>query len=479
MIAFIMLCAFQPKLTEDIANFLYSEEKNTDNPSTQLQAKENTLDTFGSNMNEEAVSTERIKSIVSTVPNDDQYVVNDESEITPSENVVDRNGYEPIVENAEEIAEEDGEKLAEIIGYGETGEGLEFDTRFHPYYVMLNNTLKSLYRQIYANAMAVNPTFAPIEVVSVDQLKDVFTAVFGDHPELFWLDTAYECKYLPNGKCVQFSLQFNHTATNLEINKQEFENSANNIIQGTTDLDSDYDKEVYIHDTLISKIEYNLSAPLNQSAYSALVSGQTVCAGYARAYQYLMQKIGIPCYYCMGFAGEKHAWNIVSLDNEYYYVDTTWDDTNPNTYDYFNKSDKDYNSSHIREDLSIYLPACNGQNYRDLEITNIEEPVIDKRQSLQDFGFTIEDIKYSLEDYYEDCYDQVMRNGMGSYNFNTIISSKEIFNQILEAISNKTYFSGYADRALLDLGANKYYIEAYYEELQDGYYIISNIISIQ
>lgn len=265
----------------------------------------------------------------------------------------------------------------------------------------------------------------------------------------------------------------------MEINKQEFENSANNIIQGTTDLDSDYDKEVYIHDTLISKIEYNLSAPLNQSAYSALVSGQTVCAGYARAYQYLMQKIGIPCYYCMGFAGEKHVWNIVSLDDEYYNVDTTWDDTNPNTYDYFNKSDRDYNSSHMREDLSIYLPACNGQNYRDLEITNIEEPVIDKMQSLQDFGFTIEDIKYSLEDYYEDCYDQVMRNGMGSYNFNTIISSKEIFNQILEAISNKTYFSGYADRALLDLGANKYYIEAYYEELQDGYYVISNVISIQ
>ena len=34
---------------------------------------------------------------------------------------------------------------------------------------------------------------------------------------------------------------------------------------------------------LIDKISYNLGAEMNQSAYSALVNGQTVCAGYARA----------------------------------------------------------------------------------------------------------------------------------------------------------------------------------------------------
>ena len=102
---------------------------------------------------------------------------------------------------------------------------------------------------------------------------------------------------------------------------------------------------------------------MNQSAYSALVEGKSVCAGYARAYQYLMQRLGIPCYYCTGFAGEDHAWNIVGLDDGYYNVDVTWDDTPGGEYDYFNKTDEDYADTHVRRDLSVNLPKCEGQRY--------------------------------------------------------------------------------------------------------------------
>ena len=53
------------------------------------------------------------------------------------------------------------------------------------------------------------------------------------------------------------------------------------------------EKEKFVHDALIDKISYNLGAEMNQSAYSTLVNGQTVCAGYARAFQYLLQQLGI------------------------------------------------------------------------------------------------------------------------------------------------------------------------------------------
>lgn len=52
---------------------------------------------------------------------------------------------------------------------------------------------------------------------------------------------------------------------------------------------------------------------------------------------------------------------MIRLDDGFYNVDTTWDDTGDGTYDYFNKTDADYASSHIRRDLSVYLPPCNGQ----------------------------------------------------------------------------------------------------------------------
>lgn len=109
---------------------------------------------------------------------------------------------------------------------------------------------------------------------------------------------------------------------------------------------------------------YDLTADMNQSAYSALVNGKSVCAGYARAYQYLLQQLGIPCYYCTGYSGGDHAWNIVKLEDGYYNVDVTWDDAAAIRYDYFNKTDADFASTHVRQNLSVYLPACNGTAYR-------------------------------------------------------------------------------------------------------------------
>ena len=66
---------------------------------------------------------------------------------------------------------EDEDKAQEIIDsvdYGETGEGLEFDELYYPYYHMLNDRCKALYRQMYANALALNTKFAPINEETSD-----------------------------------------------------------------------------------------------------------------------------------------------------------------------------------------------------------------------------------------------------------------------------------------------------------------------
>ena len=45
-------------------------------------------------------------------------------------------------------------------------------------------------------------------------------------------------------------------------------------------------------------------------------------------------------------------------------MDVTWDDAAAIRYDYFNKTDADFASTHVRQNLSVYLPACNGTAYR-------------------------------------------------------------------------------------------------------------------
>ena len=48
-------------------------------------------------------------------------------------------------------------------------------------------------------------------------------------------------------------------------------------------------------------------------------------------------------------------------------MDVTWDDSDSPSYDYFNRTDGDYAGTHVRKSLSIYLPACQGTQYRGLE----------------------------------------------------------------------------------------------------------------
>lgn len=292
------------------------------------------------------------------------YVAPSMDQMQIPEDVSGRTGFTPVQPEEQQIPDQEAQNLKETLGSGETGEGLSFSAEEYPYYQMLSENQQSVYRQIYANAQNLTEKFAPEKTVSASDVKIAFEAVIGDHPEMFWLETGYSSKYLVNGQCVEIDLKYNSTADDLESAKQRFDAAAQNLITGADSLDSNYEKEKYVHDALASAVTYDLTADMNQSAYSALVNGKSVCAGYARAYQYLLQQLGIPCYYCTGYSGGDHAWNIVKLEDGYYNVDVTWDDAAAIRYDYFNKTDADFASTHVRQNLSVYLPACNGTAYR-------------------------------------------------------------------------------------------------------------------
>ena len=402
--ALIILSAVNPGITEGLSSLLsgdgFSSEKEEEEGQESDGGEDNTEETLSSriergfadtadipalDMEEEEEPEEPVETVArqpdspvressekqsldedsseKTVRGMNGYEPPSQSNVKVPEAVSGKSGYEPITENAEEVEEtEDGEYVSDL-GYGETGDGFLFDSTFYPYYHMLDEKGQHLYRQICANADAMNAAFEPIETVTVSEIKNVLMAVYNDHPELFWLNTIFTCKYDKNKICVELTLDFNMTEDERIRSYRNFYNMTNSILSEVENLGT-YERERRLHDILIQRIEYDGGADMNQSAYSALVEGKSVCAGYARAYQYLMQRLGIPCYYCTGYAGEEHAWNIVALDDGYYNVDLTWDDTPGGEYDYFNKTDEDYADTHIRQDLSINLPQCQGQRYR-------------------------------------------------------------------------------------------------------------------
>lgn len=152
--------------------------------------------------------------------------------------------------------------------------------------------------------------------------------------------------------------KYDYDRQTLTSMKKELERKACSIIAANVSKDMPpYMKVFIIHNYIINNCRYasdNTSDSLKYTAYGALVKGSAVCDGYASAAQLLFSLCDIESIKISGTSrGEGHAWNLVKLDNEYYHIDTTWDDPVSNTgadylrYDYYNLNDNEISSDHI------------------------------------------------------------------------------------------------------------------------------------
>ncbi|MCM1081985.1 MAG: DUF4214 domain-containing protein [Clostridium sp.] len=115
------------------------------------------------------------------------------------------------------------------------------------------------------------------------------------------------------------------------------------------------DNVVYDYDAYDAALEYGKSKDRQilepymtaWSAYGALNNKTCVCQGYANLFYRMTFEAGVPSKIIAGTGnGGAHAWNIVSLDGQYYNVDSTWD-AGYTTYRYFLKSQNNF-GNHVR-----------------------------------------------------------------------------------------------------------------------------------
>lgn len=270
-----------------------------------------------------------------------------------------KSDYQP-VEGTGQLVEETKEQQQET----KISAVYDFPENMYPYRAMLTDTQKEVYDQVYACVLELREDVSLCRQIDQSSIKNVMNAVFNDHPELFWLDTGYSYGYTAKGTVISVMLKYNETAQTLQTSKTKFLNSAAKIINGASTLGTDEEKEQYVYKALQNMCVYDENSAMNQSAYSVLINGSSVCAGYSRAFQYIMQQLNIPCYFCTGYAnGGYHAWNIVYINGKYYNVDLSWDDSLGDISDtysfvYFNLTDKAISTDHTRRELSVNLPEC-------------------------------------------------------------------------------------------------------------------------
>ena len=101
-------------------------------------------------------------------------------------------------------------------------------------------------------------------------------------------------------------------------------------IRGNAAL-TELQKALLLHDRLAVWAEYDGRTSSGAEPYEshtasgALGKKVAVCQGYAMAYMYLLEQVGIRSTYCSSY-NLNHGWNIVYLDGKAYHVDVTWDD---------------------------------------------------------------------------------------------------------------------------------------------------------
>ncbi len=197
--------------------------------------------------------------------------------------------------------------------------------------------------------------------LTVDEANTVNIMILHDHPELFWVGKNFSVNSI-NGVAVEILPTYTISGSSLSAAKESLNSKADSILSGLSGK-SEYEISLAVHDRLCEAVSYEYAGH-HQTAYGALVEGKAVCAGYARAYQYLMKKMGIPVWYITGQSvnpstkrKEAHGWNMVKIDGEWYYTDVTWDDQSTLYHAYFNITSAYINEGHEPDELiASYLP---------------------------------------------------------------------------------------------------------------------------
>ena len=319
------------------------------------------------------------------------------------------------------------------------------------YYTQLSEENQLIYRQI-VYGIENHQYRIPVETTDPDIPHTIFYAVLMDYPEYFWLSGESTVWEMYNGSFYKLELGYNMEKEEIDSYQQQIDSAVNEFLTYIPEESDTYTKVKLTYEWIINNTEY-LENDNDQNIQSVLIQNESVCAGYAKTFQYLMNELEIPCIYVEGYAeGEPHAWNIVDIDGVYTNVDCTWgepyfegeEDDYPETviYDYLCITTEELSRTHTPEEQYTY-PDCTDQAY--------------------DY--------YLLNNYYFNIYDEnaIVQAGWDTINAgkeqtSMKFSNKESFHQALNLLDEGGKLEDVAYQKMEWEGLDEYGYSYYYDD---------------
>lgn len=276
-------------------------------------------------------------------------------------------------EQSEEIPQEDTVEEATVAD--------DYSRGYEYYFQQLTDKEKEVYRAMY-KAFSEIGSGNTIPTVDDESMNRVAGYIKLDHPEFFYIESMGYTHYTLGGQIQKtvLAVTYSDSKTVIEMERNSIEVAAKQVLDTIPADADDYHKVKAVYDWIINNTDYNLQSKDNQNIKSVFLAGSSVCAGYTRATQYLLNQIGVPTTMVEGSSlttGENHAWNLCYLDGNYYYVDTTWGDASYSgneysdvefvgdiNYDYLLVTTEELNRTHkVAIDLKMPLCNCMDDNY--------------------------------------------------------------------------------------------------------------------
>lgn len=201
-----------------------------------------------------------------------------------------------------------------------------------------------------------------------DDLQLAVDMVNADYPEYFWFDCGLNVSIHYDGLVEMTAAYFvdGQAVSSAEDEYAALLNEVEDILDDMPEsADTDYEKALYLHDALAEHVTY-VFTDNDQTAYGALVDGQAVCAGYARAYQLLLKAAGLDAWTVVGTSLDPggnpvgHAWNLLWIEDDCCYADVTWDDQGDTLFHaFFGQSLEMFDRTHAPNAMyEDKLPLC-------------------------------------------------------------------------------------------------------------------------
>lgn len=173
-------------------------------------------------------------------------------------------------------------------------------------------------------------------------------------------------------------------SSRLELNAQSQAIVDNFIKENITADMNDFEKEMKIILWMIGHISYDYEKykldPIPAEVANAsdvLINGKAVCSGYSNVFKVLCDACGLNAITVSGDvksinrttgeeSWERHAWNQICLDGDWYNVDVTWADSDNinskiTSLSYVNQTDNDFRHKHIADEGTAH--ECTNRRY--------------------------------------------------------------------------------------------------------------------